>query len=90
MAALFDENDRAPKDGDQALKEEIEKLIGEGSINPWCGICYSRDFTYETRRTRFATIEEAAPEVFALQVSNAVTGELLGEINGPSPHKGNA
>lgn len=90
MAAVFDENDRAPKDGNTALKEEIEKLIGEGSINPWCGICYSRVFTYETRRTRFASMEEAVPEVLATQMENIKAGELLGELNGPSPHKGNA
>lgn len=91
MAAAFEEKDRAPNEGNSVLRQELEKLFAQGELNPWCGICYSKDLTYETRRTRFATMEEAMPVLHETEINSIATGMEFGEINGPrSPFKGNA
>lgn len=56
-----------------AFQQQIESWIAEKAINPWCGICNSRDWTYEQRRTKFATIEEARPELTKLEIEQMLT-----------------
>ena len=41
------------------LQAAVGKMIATGEIDPWCGICQSRERTYETAKTRFRTMEEA-------------------------------
>jgi len=46
-------------------------------MNPWCGICDSRDLTYEDQPTRFATILEAQPHLAEAARRNAATREYF-------------
>ena len=36
-----------------AFKLVMAQLIEEKAINPWCELCHSRDWHYETEKTRF-------------------------------------
>lgn len=49
------------------LRSMVEGLVKRQSLNPWCGVCHSRQFTYEDRPTRFATMREAIPELQRLE-----------------------
>lgn len=75
--AVFDESPTVD------LKHLIEVKIFYGLLNPWCGICHERDFTwtYEDAVTRFATMEEARPELAKAEAEQARTRAVLGNRN---------
>jgi hypothetical protein len=58
-AVLYDPAEPRENSATDLLRESVEGAIKSGLLNPWCGICSSRDFTYEDRATRFETMEEA-------------------------------
>ncbi len=47
------------------LQRQVALLIEKGSLNPWCGICRSRQWTYEDEPTIFATMAAAMPHLQA-------------------------
>ena len=59
-----------PEEAEAAVKLIVDHLVETHQINPWCGICASRDFRYEDARSRFSTMEEAGPEVQRAQLGN--------------------
>lgn len=42
-----------------ALKKTVEAFIEAKAINPYCGICFSREFSYEDAESKFETLKEA-------------------------------
>lgn len=59
------------------FQHQIEKWVAEKTINPWCGICNSRDWTYEQRRTKYKTMEEAEKELREIEAENIFTRMLI-------------
>ena len=59
------------------LREKAETMIARGEMNPWCGICRSRKWTYEDAPTVFATMEEAAPYLAQNAADQAATREYF-------------
>lgn len=57
-----------PKTAPGVLRETVNQWVAEGKINPYCEICGSQAFTYEDRPTRFNSIQEAMPELEAIQM----------------------
>jgi hypothetical protein len=53
-----------------ALKNVLDAGIEAHMLNPWCGLCGSREWHYEDGATRFRTLEEAEPELARLQAQN--------------------
>jgi hypothetical protein len=70
----------SPQKAIEDLRDMATGLIRHGEINPWCGICHSREWTYEAAPTRFATIEEAKPHLEELERRNILAAQLLGEL----------
>jgi hypothetical protein len=62
---------RTPEQGITALRTLVEAAISKSLINPWCGICGSRTFTYEDAETRWKTMEEAMPYLKASEAEQA-------------------
>ena len=64
------------------LREQIANMIANRSRNPWCGLCHApaSEWTYEVRRTRFATMEEAVPALRQLEARQIVVASLWGDI----------
>lgn len=50
------------------FQQLIADWIANKTMNPWCGICESQVWTYEQRRTKYQTMEEAKPEMKALEL----------------------
>jgi hypothetical protein len=67
----------------QPLRRDVVGMLASGAINPWCAICNANRATwrYEVRRTRFATMAEAAPELARLQAGNLAMNLLWGDIH---------
>jgi hypothetical protein len=57
------------------LREQVTRMIGSGTINPWCGLCRAplESWRYEVGRTRFASMQEAEP---AMRQSEREQGHL--------------
>lgn len=65
------------------LRRNVIELLRIGALNPWCAICGAHRATwrYELARTRYATMEEAAPELARLQVGNLTANILYGDTH---------
>jgi hypothetical protein len=59
------------------LRLMVEDAVGAGWLDPWCGICRSRDFHYEDGRTAFQTLAEAYPVMKALEDAQRRTREFM-------------
>lgn len=57
--------------------EAIEEGRKKMKLNPWCGICNSRELTHEDRATEFATIEEAMPWLMETQAYNQLARAVI-------------
>lgn len=64
-----------------ALRVLVAHAIETNAINPWCGICGSRSFTYEDRPSKYATMEDAEPELAQLEAENARARAVLQNKN---------
>jgi hypothetical protein len=68
-----------PENAPGVLRAIVERAVANKVMNPWCGICHSRDLTYEDGRTRFRTIEEARPFLEANEREQARARSILGQ-----------
>jgi hypothetical protein len=67
-------------DGPRAgLKALVEEGITAEAINPWCGICGSREFNYEDAPTKFQTLEEARPALASLEALQKLARSIIGQ-----------
>lgn len=60
----------------ERVKEKFGSLVNDG-VNPWCGICKSRDLHPEDKPTTFATMAEALPFLEELSRRQALTREYF-------------
>jgi hypothetical protein len=77
IACAWDEAMQTKESAEALLKEAVETLIAAHDINGHCGICLNTVFNYESERTRFNTMEEAAPTLARMQLENLITGARL-------------
>lgn len=61
------------------MQQQIEEWIAKKTINPWCGICQSRDWTYEQRKTKYKSMEEAKAEMKQLELENMLSRIIIDE-----------
>ena len=59
------------------LRSVMEGVIARKLLDPWCGICGSREFVYEDARTRFKTMDEAQPEIQRLEEENFRSRQMI-------------
>jgi thiol-disulfide isomerase/thioredoxin len=59
------------------LDGQFKSLTDRGEMNPWCGLCRSRNLHAEDRATRFETMTEAMPHLEELARQNAATREYF-------------
>lgn len=80
-----DDEHEARREVGEPLRQAVEKLVSDGTINPWCGICSAEQSTwrYEVGRTGFRTAEEARPMLMRLQQENMRAAVVLGGHPGP-------
>ena len=73
---------RAAKVVLELLRDQVADLLAGRLLNPWCALCNSPagEWRYEVRPTRFATMEEAEPELRKSEGDQIITNALLGNI----------
>jgi hypothetical protein len=81
-AGEADSSTNADIDVLQPLRETVGMFLQSGAINPWCGLCHSREdsWRYELCRTSFRSLDEAKPLLAELEREMAVTRGLFGDI----------
>jgi hypothetical protein len=67
LLAVAYESDQGTRD--KAVIEMEAQRVRLG-LNPWCGICGSRELAYEDRPTPYRTIEDALPELRETEQAN--------------------
>ncbi len=72
-AAAYEESARTFEQVCQEIREELASL----HVNPWCGICGSRDLRFEEARTPYQTMAEAARPLLEAQIQNMFTRSAL-------------
>jgi hypothetical protein len=77
MGIIWEEPDETPESAIEKLKRIIKCLFETKAVNPWCGICQSRDLHYEDGLTPFKSREEALPFVNEVQARNLLTREFI-------------
>lgn len=60
-----------------AFEADVKEMVALKSINPWCGICNSRDWHYEMAKTRYRTMEEAEGPLAEAQAAQAAAREFF-------------
>lgn len=76
--AIAYESKDMPHDVAMAVfQQQIEEWIATKTINPWCGICNSRNWTYEQRRTKYGSMEQAKVELKRLELENLLSRMIL-------------
>lgn len=57
------------------LVEQVDVAINRRVIDPWCGICGARrtEWIFEVGETGFTTLQEAEPELRAIELENRLT-----------------
>jgi hypothetical protein len=66
---------------EREFKDDLQRVFESKALNPWCGLCLSRDFHYTTHRTVWNTIEEAKPHLLDAQRQQLTTAAILGPLN---------
>lgn len=59
------------------MKAYVDDLFARKVIDPWCGLCNSKQLVYEDRPSVFATLEAARPMLEQVQMQQAMTREYF-------------
>lgn len=76
LATMFDPVKLPQAIAMQRLEEQRQQM----KLNPWCGICGSRNLAYEVRTTKFKTIEDAVAAAHMLEAEQIETRRELDEM----------
>lgn len=70
------------------LRRKIVESLTARTLNPWCALCNANRATwrYELRRTKFATLAEATPDLVQLQLQNMATNAVWGDLHKTKPN----
>lgn len=64
------------------FQQQVEQWIEKKEINPWCGICGSRDWKYEMARTKYTTMQEAATELAKEEAKQMESRRYIDQLRG--------
>jgi hypothetical protein len=69
------------------LRDKVMRWLLDGTINPWCALCDAKAETwhFETGRTRWASLDDARPELEKNQAEQAVTRAMWGDTHRRKP-----
>ena len=83
LAASGMAEDRAAADAcvTKPLRTHVMRMIGSGTINPWCGLCKApaETWRYELERMAFASMAEAEPVLRESEREQAIVRRLFGD-----------
>ncbi|HEV8364579.1 MAG TPA: hypothetical protein VGQ52_13775 [Gemmatimonadaceae bacterium] len=89
IAGAFDDASITVAEGARDTEEMLTQMVALKLANPWCRICRSGKFHYETGRTPFTSMDEAGPALLTMEALNIGAGDLLEKINAAHRRKAN-
>ena len=79
VCCVYEERPEPVESQSEVTRAELREFAEE-HLDPWCGICGSRQLTFEDALTRFRSIEEALPELEKVTVDNRITALILAQF----------
>jgi hypothetical protein len=80
LAAAYDDAETKKEEALQTFESMVLVATDGGGINPWCGICHSRDLHFEDGVTPFKTMEEAKPALEQTERDQLASRALIDEV----------
>ena len=81
LAVAYDDAVTTGAEALQMFQSMVQSMVlvttDGGGLNPWCGICESRDWFYEDGVTGFTTLAEAKPFLEKCQADQMATRALI-------------
>jgi hypothetical protein len=77
VATAYDDARHTPEQARRDVASALARALSNHEIDPYCGICGSRDWHHEDAATPYATMDEAMPLLTACAQANAATRRLL-------------
>lgn len=59
------------------VSRQFGQLVSRGVLNPYCGLCQSKEFWVDYGPTAFQTLEEASGPLSELQAKQQLTAEAV-------------
>ncbi len=72
MATAWDESDTSAATAESLLRDQFQRWVTSGKLNPYCGLCRSETMHCETGATAWQTLEEALPYLRAQEREQAL------------------
>jgi hypothetical protein len=73
VGMAYDARERTAEDALNLLKNSL----AEAGLNPWCGICGSRNLWFEDAATKFVSLEEALPRLKEEEAKQILSRALI-------------
>jgi hypothetical protein len=74
--AYESEDGKADRQMSVCVTTRFDLMVKTGYVNPWCGLCKSKDLHTEDGATVFATMEEARPRLLEMEREQAAAREF--------------
>lgn len=85
MAGAWDDTEVTREQGIRETREQIASMMQSGDLNR-CRICHSTKFHYESGRTKWQTMEEAAGPLAESEALQRGSGDLMEQMNAATKH----
>ena len=73
IALVYPSEDFTDEQGAKMIEAQLKDWLDKKILNPWCGLCASREFHTETGVTKFQTMKEAMPHVQEEELKQMLT-----------------
>jgi hypothetical protein len=80
MAVSYDPEELPHDVAMATFQSSIEEWVRKEVIDPWCGICHSREWHYEPAKTKYKTMEEAAVELSKIETANRASRRIVDQL----------
>ena len=67
LAQAYDTEESTAGDSVAMLQDVVAAMVSAKLLNPWCGLCGSRDLKFEDAPRKFKTMDEAVPALMEAQ-----------------------
>ena len=77
IALAYEEEESTDEEMMQQVSNLFQEAVNRKLINPWCGLCGSKDLKPECGKTAFTNMEEAKPHLKKAEQENLATRKVF-------------
>lgn len=80
MAVAYDPEELPHDVAMATFQQQIEEWVSKQVIDPWCGICHSREWRYERAKSKYKTMDEAGAELSKMETANRASRRIVDQL----------